>query len=88
MSKTGKVQSLEKKLEQIKAQLSAEKSRIKAQDRKNETRRKILLGAYLLEKKSMVELQKEMDGFLTRAADRKLFDLPVTKISKQETEPV
>lgn len=88
MPKTVKIESLEKKLEQIKAQLAAEKSRAKAQKRKDDTRRKILLGAWLLEKEPMAKLQKEMDGFLKKAADRKLFDLsPLKTDATNKPEP-
>ena len=45
----------EERLKQLKAQkqavLAREKARQKAQDRKDDTRRKILLGSYLLSKK-------------------------------------
>ena len=51
----------------------------KAKERKRDTQRKILVGAYYLDKakkentyQSLVDL---MDGFLTRVSDRKLFGL-------------
>jgi hypothetical protein len=52
-----------------------------SQKRKVETRKKILAGAYLLEKherEGTVEgLIKELDSFLIRAHDRILFGLPI-----------
>jgi hypothetical protein len=94
MPKTAKIESLEKKLEQIKAQLAAEKAREKAQKRKDETRRKILVGAYFIDQaqteKKMSELVEKLDPFLKKAADRKLFDLPPISEQKpkvSETEP-
>ena len=53
----------EERLKQLKAQkqavLAREKARQKAQDRKDDTRRKILLGSYLLKKKMEDESEKE-----------------------------
>lgn len=88
MPKTAKIESLEKKLEQIKAQLTTEKARAKTQERKDDTRRKILLGAYLLEKEAMAELTKKMDGFLKKPADRKLFGLaPLKTENRNDPKP-
>ena len=74
-------------LEKLKAQQASLKSRIqrvenshKMKIRKLETRKKILIGSYYLEKankdNSMADIQKLMDDFLTRDHDRLLFDLP------------
>ena len=88
MSKSDKIESLEKKLQQIKAQLSAEKAREKERQRKDDTRRKILVGAYFLDQaqteKKMSELVAKLDPFLKKEADRKLFGLP--PIASQETD--
>ena len=73
----------EERLKQLKAQkqavLAREKARQKAQDRKDDTRRKILLGSYLLKKmEDEAEKQKTLAGlneYLTEERDRKLFDL-------------
>ena len=52
----------EERLKQLKAQkqavLAREKARQKAQDRKDDTRRKILLGSYLLKKWKMNQRKK------------------------------
>lgn len=74
-------------LEKLKAQQASLKARIlrvenshKTKLRKLETRKKILIGSYYLEKankdNSMTDIQQLMDGFLTRDHDRLLFDLP------------
>ena len=73
----------EERLKQLKAQKQAkdarEKAKQKEQDRKNDTRRKILLGSYLLKKmEDEAEKQKTLAGlneYLTEERDRKLFDL-------------
>ena len=53
----------EERLKQLKAQkqavLAREKARQKAQDRKDDTRRKILLGSYLLKKWKMNQRKKK-----------------------------
>lgn len=73
----------EERLKQLKAQKQAkdarEKAKQKVQERKNDTRRKILLGSYLLKKmEDEAEKQKTLAGlneYLTEERDRKLFDL-------------
>lgn len=73
----------EERLNQLKAQKQAkdarEKAKQKVQERKNDTRRKILLGSYLLKKmEDEAEKQKTLAGlneYLTEERDRKLFDL-------------
>jgi len=73
----------EERLKQLKAQKQAkdarEKAKQKEQDRKNDTRRKILLGSYLLNKmEDEAEKEKILAGineYLTADRDRKLFDL-------------
>lgn len=74
--------TLEKLLQQqlkLDVKIKAVKARESYQERKNETRRKILAGAYILEKhrkdETMHLLSKELDWFLTRKNDRALFGL-------------
>ena len=73
----------EERLKQLKVQkqavLAREKAKQKEQDRKDDTRRKILLGSYLL-KKMENESNKEkiiadLNEYLTEERDRKLFNL-------------
>ncbi|MBF7684017.1 mobilization protein [Acinetobacter sp. B5B] len=78
-----KIEQKTEKLKQLKAQKQAiearEKIKQKEQDRKDDTRRKILLGSYLL-KKMKNETNKEkiladLDEYLTENRDRILFGL-------------
>ena len=78
-SKLSKIEKLERQKQIIEAQLQKEKSRHKEQQRKDETRRKILLGALFLEKfenEGFNSIKHELDKFLTRNNDRLLFGLP------------
>jgi len=77
--KTKRLDSLKKKQEQIKAKIQSLEAAEKTRERKRETRRKILVGAYHLDKsrtdghfKDTIRL---MDGYLKRDSDRTLFDL-------------
>ncbi|RKG29705.1 mobilization protein [Acinetobacter rongchengensis] len=78
-----KIAKQQEKLNQLKAQkqaaLAREKAKQKVQERKNDTRRKILLGSYLLKKmEDEAEKQKILAGlneYLTEDRDRKLFGL-------------
>jgi hypothetical protein len=84
---------LDKIDEQIK-QLTAKKQRIKAkqnaQNRKDDTRRKILLGAVILKKVESGEWPRErmislLDDQLTKKGDRSLFDLlPLPEIKEEK----
>ena len=73
----------EERLKQLKAQkqavLAREKARQKAQDRKDDTRRKILLGSYLLKKmedeSEKEKILAELNEYLTEDRDKKLFNL-------------
>ena len=54
----------------------------KEQERKDDTRRKILLGSYLIKKMQSNEANKEkilaeLNEYLTENRDRQLFDLPL-----------
>ena len=58
-----------------------EKTKKKEQERKDDTRRKILLGSYLIKKMQSNEANKEkilteLIEYLTENRDRQLFDLP------------
>lgn len=79
-----KIEAQLEKLKQLKAQKQAiearEKTKTKEQERKDDTRRKILLGSYLI-KKMQNEANKEkilaeLNEYLTENRDRQLFDLP------------
>ena len=79
-----KIEAQLEKLKQLKAQKQAiearERTKQKGQQRKDDTRRKILLGSYLI-KKMQNEANKEkilaeLNEYLTENRDRQLFDLP------------
>ena len=87
---TMKVESLEQRiakqeerLKQLKAQKQAvearEKAKQKEQDRKDDTRRKILLGSMLLKdmenEEKKTKILAELSEYLTEDRDRKLFGL-------------
>ena len=78
-----KIEAQLEKLKQLKARKQAiearERSKQKEQERKDDTRRKILLGSYLI-KKMQNEANKEkilaeLNEYLTEDRDRKLFNL-------------
>lgn len=75
-----RIDDLEKKISQLRARKAAEEAKLKQQARKDETRRKILVGSYFLNEfekdDAMPDLHRIMDGFLTRENDRDLFGLP------------
>ena len=79
-----KIEAQLEKLKQLKAQKQAiearEKTKQKEQERTDDTRRKILLGSYLI-KKMQNEANKEkilaeLNEYLTEDRDRQLFGLP------------
>ena len=76
-----KLDELLKKREQLNAQIQKERNKHTQQQRKEDTRRKILLGALMIEMMKKGELDekkvlKRLSGFLTKDIDRKLFNLP------------
>jgi len=79
-----KIKAQEVKLKQLKAQrqavLSREKAKEKQQARKDDTRRKILIGSCMLkitaeDDQARSKLLAQMDRYLTDDNDRKLFNL-------------
>ncbi len=79
-----KLDELLKKREQLNAQIQKERNKHTQQKRKEDTRRKILLGALMMEMMNKGELDekkimKRLDGFLSRDTDRQLFDLTLKK---------
>jgi len=86
-SSKGKIvarKSIEQRLAELDAQRSALKARLSKQDRANDTRRKVLLGALVLHRLENANdpeftkrlgdwLRRELPGFLTRDNDKALF---------------
>ncbi|MFB3984896.1 mobilization protein [Escherichia coli] len=78
-----KIAKQQEKLKQLQAQKQAivnrEKAKLKEQERKDDTRRKILLGSYLLKKMesdaNKEKILTDLNEYLTEDRDRKLFGL-------------
>ena len=79
-----RIQKHEEKLKQLKAQQQAlqarEKKKLADQQRSDDTRRKILLGAYMLKKMSESDFEKqkilaELNEYLVEQRDRRLFEI-------------
>lgn len=79
-----KIEKQQERLKQLKAQKLAleakEKKRVAEQQRKEDTRKKILLGSYLLKKMNdndanYQKILAELDAYLVEDRDRKLFGL-------------
>ncbi len=87
---TKKLDKLLEQREKINARIQKARARETAQKRKEDTRRKILLGALMIEMMDKGELDdgvimKRLEGFLTRDIDRKLFDFAVQGDGKKES---
>ncbi len=81
---SSRLEQLLKKQEELKAQIRKEKNKLSQAERKLDTRRKILLGALMMDMMKKGELDekkimKRLDGFLSRNTDRQLFDLTLKK---------
>ena len=75
-----KIEALQKKLSQVKAKKAKAAASLAQAERKRDTRRKILLGAWMQSVMTQDAGAREramrgLDGFLTEARDRELFDL-------------
>ena len=78
-----KIAKQEERLKQLKAQkqavISREKKKITDQQRKDDTRRKILLGSLALKKmeneENKIKILAELNEYLTEDRDKKLFGL-------------
>ena len=85
-----KIEKLKSKQAVLKARLDLLENRAKAKERKLETRRKILVGSYFIEKhinkNEYHELVKLMDKYLTRESDRKVFGLDYDKENKDKSK--
>jgi len=84
MASASNLDSLKKKRDIIIARIRLAQNREKSKERKDNARRKILIGSYYLEKSnknnSFDDIVKLMDSYLTRDSDRLLFDLsPIKK---------
>lgn len=76
------LEKLLKQQEALKKKIAAEKQKAKSQERKSDTRRKILIGAVITEemkKDSQLadKVKNLLSASLVRENDRKLFELPL-----------
>ena len=80
MDPNQKLKRLQDKKDQIEARIKNIEASEQAKAKKEDTRRKILIGAFYMEQMAKIEEVKTkvlayLDGFLTRPMDRKLFGL-------------
>lgn len=77
--KKSKIEALKEKKQKIEKRINIIEAKEKSKKRKEDTRRKILIGSYYLDKAkeegSMQAIHAIMDQYLRRDTDRKLFDL-------------
>lgn len=88
-NKLTKLEKLTKQIEALQAKANSEKNREREKSRKEETRKKILIGAMVLDGMSknqdyQSKMLKNLDKYLTAERDRKLFNL--TPINKNHEE--
>ena len=75
------LESLLQQKEKMNAKLDEKIARARSKDRADDTRRKILFGAYMLHEvekgnPTAIQLQTQLDGYLTKKKDREVFGLP------------
>ena len=74
-----RLERLKEQREKLNAKIQLVEARFKTSERKYDTRRKILLGSYYLDKaikeNTMGEVNSIMDKYLKRNSDRELFGL-------------
>lgn len=92
-----KRKSLEEQLSQLEEKRKTLQARLQKQERAKETRRKILIGALVLDRMGGDRdpefarrlsdwLRRELPGFLTRQIDRDLFEELIDPVSTQAKE--
>ena len=82
-NKLTKLEKITKQIEALQAKANAEKNREREKSRKEETRKKILIGAMVIDGMSknqdyQSKMLKNLDKYLTAERDRKLFNLTPT----------
>ncbi|WP_221945825.1 hypothetical protein [Photobacterium carnosum] len=82
--KLTKLEKIKTQIEALQAKANAEKMRTKSKERKEDTRKKILIGAMVLDGMNKSEtyhekIIKNLDGYLTSKHDRILFGLNIEK---------
>ncbi len=93
---TERITTLEERLRALKAQQTRSVARQRTvssrRERKDDTRRKILAGAWVLNQVERGQMSSEtfkaaLDRFLTRPEDRALFDLPASAPAQPAGQP-
>ena len=84
-----RIKELESKKKQLEARIQKLKAAESAKKRKEDTRRKILLGSMVIKLIETgywqkEEIYKQLDKFLDKDLDRQLFDLPELQQDEQE----
>ncbi len=79
-SKEEKLKGLEERRDKLNARIARDRARLDRDERRRDTRKKILAGAFLLQRVEQGEWSRErfmegMDAFLTNNRDRELFGL-------------
>ena len=85
------LEKLKLKEAQIKARIQTLEAAQKTRERKKETQRKILFGAYMRERvkegdPTALALQAKLDGYLTRDHERALFEFGPLAQKEAETD--
>lgn len=84
------LEKLKAQRDKLNARIQAAEARTKNIERKEETRRKILVGSFYLDKirseGKLEELKSLMEGYLSRDNDRKLFSLPLISTTQKAAE--
>ena len=85
-----RIRNLEEQRARINAEIQRVRSRESQEERKRETRRKILAGAMVLDRVARGDLSEQlfkadMDRFLDRDQDRALFELPPRPTDRSRT---
>lgn len=78
IDRSERIAALQEKERQIKAQLQREKARLREDERKRDTRRKIIAGALALEHKDPAfqeQMRRLIQEYVTRPDERALFGL-------------
>lgn len=75
------LEKMQAKKDRIAADMARIKARVNQEERKKDTRRKILIGSAMMnlvktERMKSEKITSMMDSFLTKDRDRELFDLP------------
>ena len=86
------LERLKMQKEKLEARIQKAEARKKVNDRKEDTRRKILVGSYYLDmaqkEGKWEQLVQRMDKYLTRNSDRKLFGLSESTIDEVLEEAI